>query len=312
MTNAGRQHVPVLEEEALEALQVREDGRYLDATLGRAGHARRILSLLGTHGHLIALDRDSAAIDASRSVFQEDERVTLRQGCFADINTLFQGEQLDGILLDLGVSSPQLDDPGRGFSFMNEGRLDMRMDRGRGESAADWLATVEKKELAMVIRRLGEERFSSRIAAAIVSARDESTIETTTQLAALIEQAVPRRDRFKHPATRTFQAIRMHINQELEQLTQVLPGALELLKAGGRLVVISFHSLEDRIVKRFIRHHARGDDFPRNAPVSADMLRPRLQAVGKKIRASDEESARNPRSRSASMRVAERTEAPLV
>ncbi len=195
---------------------------------------------------------------------------------------------------------------------MNEGRLDMRMDRSSGESAAEWLASVEKKELGMVIRRLGEERFSSRIAAAIVAARDETTIETTTQLAALIEQAIPRRDRFKHPATRTFQAIRMHINQELEQLTQVLPGALELLKAGGRLVVISFHSLEDRIVKRFIRHHARGDDFPRNAPVSADMLRPRLHAVGKKIRASDEESARNPRSRSAIMRVAERTEAPLV
>ncbi len=312
MTTAGRRHVPVLEEEALEALQVREDGRYLDATLGRAGHARRILSLLGPRGRLFGLDRDTAAIEAGQALFGDDERVTLLHGCFADIDTLLGGEQLDGVLLDLGVSSPQLDEPERGFSFMQEGRLDMRMDTSRGESAADWLAVVEKKELAMVIRRLGEERFASRIAAAIVAARDEGPLNTTTQLATIIEQAIPRRDKFKHPATRTFQAIRMHVNQELEQIREVLPKTLGLMRAEARLVVISFHSLEDRIVKRFIREQARGDNYPRTAPIPAHMLKPELRVVGKKVRASGEEVASNPRSRSAIMRVAERTEVSCV
>jgi 16S rRNA (cytosine1402-N4)-methyltransferase len=301
-----------LEEEALEALQVREDGRYLDATLGRAGHARRILSLLGPEGHLFALDRDESAIAAGSELFGGDSRVTLVHGCFADIDTHLQGQHLDGVLLDLGVSSPQLDEPERGFSFMRDGVLDMRMDPTTGPSAAEWLGGVEKKELAMIIRRLGEERFASRIAAAIIAERDEKPIETTLQLAAIIAEAVPVQDKFKHPATRTFQAIRMYINQELEQLTNVLPKTLRVMRSDARLVVISFHSLEDRIVKRFIRKQARGDDFPRNAPVTADMIRPRLVSIGKKIRAAADEVANNPRSRSAIMRVAERTEVPYV
>ncbi len=303
------QHIPVMLEEALEGLAVQPRGRYLDGTFGRGGHARAVLDRLGPDGQLLLMDRDPEAIAAAQAAFAGDPRVSIRHGSFADLaGWEATGAGLDGVLLDIGVSSPQLDDAARGFSFMADAPLDMRMDPTSGESAADFLAAADEKEIADVLWRFGEERFSRRIARAIVERRQTRPIRRTGELAALLAELPGRREKGKHPATRTFQALRIHVNGELSALEQGLEGALERLKPGGRLVVISFHSLEDRLVKQFIRDesgHVRAQ--PRHLPPAP--ARPaRLRAVGK-ARAGKAELAANPRARSAVLRVAERLEA---
>lgn len=308
MSDAG--HIPVLSREVVEALKLPADGFLVDATFGRGGHARLCLDQLGPGGRILAIDRDPEAVAYGRHLFADEPRVTVVQGRFSDLARLI-GEhapsaRIDAVLLDLGVSSPQLDTATRGFSFSVGGPLDMRMDPGTGESAADWLAHVEEQELARIIRRFGEERFARRIAAAIKRAVMDGSLGTTADLAALVSAAVPTRERHKHPATRTFQAIRMQVNGELEELAGVLPQALDALAIGGRLVVISFHSLEDRMVKRFLRGEARGDDFPPDMPVTADRLHPRVKLLGKAVRAATEERDTNPRARSAVLRAAEK------
>lgn len=305
------QHVPVLLDAAVQALNLRADGTYVDATFGRGGHSRRILEALGPDGRLIALDTDPDAIAAGRSAF-DDLRLELVQCNFSDlaevVRTRAPGGRVDGILMDLGVSSPQLDDPGRGFSFRDDGPLDMRMDPGSGRSAAQWLADVDERELADVLRTLGEERFARRIARAVVEHREREPIETTAQLARIVERAVPgsssRASRI-HPATRSFQAIRIAVNAELESLETALDAAVDVLADGGRLVVISFHSLEDRRVKQAIRAASQAPAASRREPV-APAFRPRLKSVGKLVRPSETEASANPRARSARMRVAER------
>jgi len=314
--DAANPHRPVLLDEALAALLVRPGGAYLDATFGRGGHAAAILERLDASGQLIAMDRDPDAIAAGQARFGDDPRVRLVQGNFAMIGDIAarQGPArgLDGILLDLGVSSPQLDDAARGFSFRLDGPLDMRMDPASGPSAADWLATVEADTLAEVIRHLGEERFARRIARAIVAARAESPIETTGRLAEIVAAAVPRRERDRHPATRTFQAVRMHVNAELDALDQALAAIPAALAPGGRVAIISFHSLEDRRVKRFLRT-AEGRDVTvvrdgrgQVLPVEPPAARMTLRAVGRPVTPTAEECAGNPRARSAHLRVAER------
>lgn len=304
-------HRPVLLEESLEALKLKPEGVYVDATFGRGGHAQAMLQRLGSGGRLLGLDKDPQAIAAARARFGDDARFSIHHASFAALAQVVAeaglSGRVDGILMDLGVSSPQLDDASRGFSFMRPGPLDMRMDNSRGPSAAQWLAQAKEGEIARVLKEYGEERFARRIARAIVTARQEDPIETTEQLVAIIESVIPRqRDQDKHPATRSFQGIRIFINQELEDLDTCLGQVLEVLASGGRLAVISFHSLEDRRVKRFMRAQARGDDFPPDLPVTVDQLRPRLRLVGKAIRASDQEVAGNPRARSAVLRVAEK------
>lgn len=302
-------HQTVLLNEAVDALALREDGIYIDGTFGRGGHSEAILARLGPRGRLIGLDKDLAAIEAARQRLAREERFTIRHASFAQIadvvRELALEKQVDGLLLDLGVSSPQLDDAGRGFSFMQDGPLDMRMDQSCGVSAAEWLASVEERELAGVIREYGEERFARRIAHAIVREREARPLTRTGELAALIEAAVPKRDPHKHPATRTFQAIRIFINGELEDLRRCLQDALDVLARGARLVVISFHSLEDRLVKHFMRDQARGERLPKGVPVQHEQLSGRLKLVGKAIRPGEREVAANPRARSAIMRVAE-------
>jgi 16S rRNA (cytosine1402-N4)-methyltransferase len=304
-------HIPVLKREALEALNIFCGGVYVDATYGRGGHARAIAERMGDQGRLIALDRDPRAVELGRKMFKGDNRVQLIHGEFAHIGSLVRElanvEKVDGILMDLGVSSPQLNQAERGFSFMREGDLDMRMDPSQGESAADWLACVEEADLVKVLFEFGEEKFARRIARAIVLTRDETKLKTTLQLAALIEQSIPKKDKHKHPATRTFQAIRLHVNQELSQVSEALPQAVSLLNDGGRLAVISFHSLEDRIVKRFIRGLATPSLPPKNIPVTEEAYLTPLNAIGRAIKPSREEVRENPRSRSSVLRVAERT-----
>jgi 16S rRNA (cytosine1402-N4)-methyltransferase len=289
-------------------LKVRGDGCYVDATFGRGGHSRLILARLGPGGRLVALDRDPQAVAAGGGIV--DGRFRMLHGRFSRLAELAAGAGVaaaDGILLDLGVSSPQLDDPARGFSFRADGPLDMRMDPGAGITAAEWLARAGEREIREVIKSHGEERFAKSIAAAIVAARARGPLGTTRQLAALVAKAVPTREPHQDPATRTFQALRIHVNQELEELSLALPQCMELLKPGGRLVVISFHSLEDRIVKRFLRDNARADPLPPRLPVRArDLPRPRLALVGRAIRPSAAEIAANPRARSAVMRIAEK------
>ncbi len=304
------EHRPVMLDEALEGLNIRGDGFYIDATFGRGGHAAAILERLGPRGRLLVMDRDPEAIRAAERRLGADARVCIEHGSFAGLGALvrergWQGE-VNGILLDLGVSSPQLDDAGRGFSFRHDGPLDMRMDPQRGESAAEWLARASEREIARVLWEYGEERFSRRIARRIVAARAREPLTRTLQLARLIAASVPRREPGKDPATRSFQAIRIHVNRELEALRELLPQTLEILAPGGRLVVISFHSLEDRIVKRFMREQARGDRFPPEVPVAQGQLQPTLRIVGKARRAEAGEVAENPRARSAVLRVAER------
>ncbi len=304
------EHTPVLLDEVLAGLSVRPDGRYCDATFGRGGHTAAILGVLGPAGRLVAIDRDPEAIRAGRQRFAAEARLTLVQGSFGSLEERvraagFEGE-LDGVLLDLGVSSPQLDEAARGFSFMQDGPLDMRMDNESGQSAAQWLAKAGEREIADVIRGLGEERFARRIARAIVAARAEAPITRTAALAALVAEAVPTREPGKHPATRTFQAIRIHVNGELDALESALPQAVRLLAPGGRLCVISFHSLEDRIVKRFIRREEQGDPVYAGLPNVPVHARARLKRVGGAVMAGEAEVRANPRARSAVLRVAER------
>lgn len=301
-------HVPVLAQEAVAALAIRPEGVYVDATFGRGGHSRLILAQLGARGRLVALDRDPDAIDVGRTL--KDARLTLVQSTFSRLGAVLDElgvVQANGILLDIGVSSPQLDDATRGFSFRFDAPLDMRMDPGSGLSAADWLATADEKEISEVIRVYGEERFAKSIARAIVAVRQKEAVRSTGQLANLIAATVKRREPGQHPATRSFQAIRIYLNRELEELSNVLPQCVDRLHPGGRLAVISFHSLEDRIVKRFMRDESEGEQAPRRLPIPAAMLKPgRLRRVGRAQRASDAEVAVNPRARSAVLRVAER------
>ena len=303
MTQA--EHVSVLLAESVSALSVRGDGSYLDATFGRGGHSREILSRLSPSGKLIAVDKDPAA-EASALSLANDPRFQFEPGSFADISRIVTDNSLDGILLDLGVSSPQLDDAQRGFGFSGDGPLDMRMDTRTGMTAAQWLASAPEQDIADVIKTYGEERFGKRMAAAIVKARAETPITGTRQLANIIAEANPKWEPHKHPATRAFQAIRIFINRELEDLEIALECMVDKLVVGGRLVVISFHSLEDRIVKRFMRDQARGIQLPRHVPVIDSDAGKTLNLVGKAMKPSNEEIARNPRSRSAVMRIAER------
>ncbi|MCW5605520.1 MAG: 16S rRNA (cytosine(1402)-N(4))-methyltransferase RsmH [Burkholderiales bacterium] len=305
---SGGSHATVLLEEAVEELKVHADGIYVDCTFGRGGHSRRILARLGDAGRLIALDRDPEAVKAGAEI--EDGRFSVMHGSFGKLQEHMASAgvaRANGILLDLGVSSPQLDDAARGFSFRFDSALDMRMDTSRGITAAQWLAQAQESEIREVIRNYGEERFAKQIAAAVVAARARGPVDTTGQLAAIVAKAVPTREPRQNPATRTFQALRIRVNQELEELSLVLPQCVELLAPAGRLVVISFHSLEDRIVKRFLRDQARADRLPARLPVRArDMAVPALRIIGKARRPGAAELATNPRARSAVMRVAER------
>ncbi len=305
---AGGAHVTVLLEEAVASLAIKADGVYMDATFGRGGHSRLILSRLGERGRLVAVDRDPQAIAAGAAI--GDGRFSLVHRAFGELSAAADDAGLsavDGVLFDVGVSSPQIDDAGRGFSFRYDAPLDMRMDTTEGETAAEWLARAELKEITEVIRNYGEERFAFQIAKKVVAARVEQPIVTTAQFAALVREAVRTREPGQDPATRSFQALRIHINQELRQLEVALPQALDLLKPGGRLVVISFHSLEDRIVKNFMRQQSTADSLPRHLPLRADQLpKPKLALVGKAIKPSATEIAGNPRARSAVMRVAEK------
>ena len=305
---AGGTHVTVLLEEAVGSLAIKADGIYMDATFGRGGHSRRILSSLGEKGRLVAVDRDPQAIAAGATI--NDARFQLVHRAFGEIGAAASEagvQDVDGILFDIGVSSPQIDEGARGFSFRHDAPLDMRMDTTQGETAAEWLARAEIRDITEVIKNYGEERFAFQIAKKVVAARVEQPIVTTAQFAALVRAAVRTREPGQDAATRSFQALRIHINQELGQLEVALPQALELLKPGGRLVVISFHSLEDRIVKNFMRGNATADDLPKNLPLRADQLpQPKLRLVGKAIKPSAAEIAANPRARSAVMRVAEK------
>jgi 16S rRNA (cytosine1402-N4)-methyltransferase len=303
-------HTPVLLDEVLAGLAVQATGSYCDATFGRGGHTAAVLEQLGPAGRVIAIDRDPEAIASGRERFAGEPRLTLVRGSFGQLAGLVRAagwnDGLQGVLLDLGVSSPQLDEARRGFSFMQDGPLDMRMDYESGTSAAQWLARAGEREIADVLFRLGEEKFSRRIARAIVATRVETPITTTRQLAELVAAAVPTREPGKHPATRTFQAIRIHVNRELEEVASALPQAVDLLGPGGRLCVISFHSLEDRLVKRFIRREAQGDPVYAGLPDVPAHARPRLRLVGGAVMPSDAEIAGNPRARSAVLRVAAR------
>ena len=306
--SAGSTHVTVLLDEAVDSLAIKADGIYMDATFGRGGHSRRILSKLNEKGRLVAVDRDLYAIAAGAEI--KDSRFQLVHRAFGEIAEAAAEagvQNVDGILFDVGVSSPQIDDGERGFSFRHNAPLDMRMDTTQGETAAEWLARAEIKEITEVIRNYGEERFAFQIAKKVVAARGEQPIVTTGQFAALVRETVRTREPGQDPATRSFQALRIHINQELRQLEVALPQALELLKPGGRLVVISFHSLEDRIVKTFMRDQSTADDLPKGLPLRADQLpKPKLRLIGKMFKPTAAEIAANPRARSAVMRVAEK------
>lgn len=300
----------MLLDEVLVALDVRQSGCYLDATFGRGGHTAAILERVGKEGRVVAIDRDPEAIRAGRERFGNDARLTLVSSPFSQLLSIVSGlglvGELDGVLLDLGVSSPQLDDAARGFSFAQDGPLDMRMNNAAGMTAADWIARAPESEIARVIREYGEERFAKRIASAIVARRHEAPITRTAQLAEIVAGAVRTREPGKHPATRTFQAIRIHINRELEEIDSALDGTLSTLKPGGRLAVISFHSLEDTRVKRFMQRHSQEDPVFAGLPEVPAHARPKLRRIGKAIHPSEAEIARNPRSRSSILRVAER------
>ena len=303
-------HVPVLLGPVLEGLNIRANGCYVDGTFGRGGHSRAILERLTANGRLIAIDRDPQAIASASEALLSDPRFELIRGESAQLEKFIDERDLrgsvDGVLLDLGVSSPQLDEAGRGFSFLRDGPLDMRMDPETGISAADWLARVDEKELKRVLKTYGEERSAARIARAIVSARGEAPIETTVQLADIVAAAAPAHGQKRHPATKSFQAIRVFINGELDQLKSALEQSVNVLRRGGRLCVISFHSLEDRLVKRFIRESSRESEQYRGMPSVPPEYRPKLKPVGKLIEATAAEIAANRRARSARLRVAER------
>ena len=306
--SAAPEHLTVLLQEAVDALDIDPAGTYVDGTFGRGGHSRAILERLGPEGRLLALDRDPQAVAVARAI--NDKRLTMLHHRFGDLAEAVQQagiDAVDGVLLDVGVSSPQIDEGGRGFSFRFDAPLDMRMDTTQGETAAQWLADASLEEITEVIRNYGEERFAFQIAKKVVAARSERCIATTGELAALVREAVRTREPGQDPATRTFQALRIHVNQELDQLALVLPQAMSVLKPGGRLVVICFHSLEDRIVKRFLRGEAEPDVLPKNLPLrSIELPQPRVRLVGKPVRASTSEISANPRARSAVMRIAEK------
>lgn len=305
------QHKTVLLNESIEALAIKSDGIYVDGTFGRGGHSRLILEKLGPNGRLIAIDRDMRAIEAAASL--NDARFTMIHGEFSNVKAYIQELNLlgkiDGFLLDLGVSSPQLDDPERGFSFMRDGPLDMRMDSTKGMSASEWLMQSSEEDIAWVLKTFGEERFAKRIAKAIVAQNQQKQLCRTLELATLIEQASPIKERHKHPATRSFQAIRIYINSELEEVESALKESLEILNDHGRLAVISFHSLEDRIVKQFIAKQSKGPELPRGLPLTEEQIKQygssTLKSLGK-VKPSQEEVDNNPRSRSALLRIAER------
>ncbi len=303
-------HQPVLLDEIITALAIKPEGVYLDATFGRGGHSQAILNRLNANGRLLAIDRDPEAAEFAKEKFGQESRLTFFKGPFACLQTFAQEQQVEGkvngILMDLGVSSPQIDNPRRGFSFLQDGPLDMRMDTNNGDAVATWLHRAKENEIARVLFEYGEERYSRRIARAIVRERLIEPIQTTARLAAIVSAANPAWERHKHPATRTFQALRIFINQELTELQAGLDQALAILATGGRLVVVSFHSLEDRIVKRFIRKHSKDESLPIELPVFASVMQPRLKSLGRSIKPSDEEIARNVRSRSAILRVAEK------
>jgi len=294
----------------LAGLSIEPDGVYVDGTFGRGGHAGAILAMLGPEGKLLAMDKDPEAVQSATLQFGSDPRFEIEQGSFTMLGRMVEKQhlqgQVNGLLLDLGVSSPQLDDALRGFSFSADGPLDMRMDSTQGISAAQWLQEADQQQISKVLKTYGEERFSWRIARAIVASRDAQPLQSTRQLAELIEAAVPVREKHKHPATRSFQAIRIFINHELDDVTAVLEQVTDMLAVRGRMAVISFHSLEDRIVKRFIRDEYRGEQPPQEFPLAGMDYQPRLKPVGKAIRASEDEVAGNPRARSAVLRIAER------
>ncbi|MFT6050446.1 MAG: 16S rRNA (cytosine1402-N4)-methyltransferase [Halioglobus sp.] len=302
-------HRAVLLQESVATLITNLDGNYVDGTFGRGGHSQLILDSLGENGQLLGVDKDLEAQVVADKLVSEDSRFKFFHGSFAQLPgqlTEIGMPAVDGILLDLGVSSPQLDESERGFSFSNDGPLDMRMDTTRGETAAQWLAVARVEDIIRVLREYGEERFAKRIAGAIVEAREEEAIVTTARLAKIVSEANPQWERHKHPATRSFQAIRIYINRELDDLRDLLDAAIDLLVVGGRLVVISFHSLEDRMVKRYMRDMSRGDKIPAGVPVLDSDLNKRMKLVGKAVKASADEVSSNVRSRSAVMRVAEK------
>lgn len=305
------EHISVLMDETIDALAIKPDGIYMDGTFGRGGHSGQILARLGEHGRLQAIDQDPQAIKSAEK-FADDSRFAIAHTRFSNLYEVAEQNDLlgkvDGILLDIGVSSPQLDDAERGFSFMKDGPLDMRMDPTSGRSAAQWLAEAELEDIVHVIKTYGEEKFGRRIAHKVLEVRAHTPITTTKQLADLVDEAVPVKDKFKHPATRTFQAIRIYINSELEEIQTALQAALAVLKPGGRLVVISFHSLEDRIVKQFIKKQSKGAALPRGLPLTDAQINQNLtlKAVGKATKPSQAEIDRNPRSRSSVLRVAQR------
>ncbi len=309
MTNENYQHQPVMLTEVLHGFAIKPDGIYVDATFGRGGHSQAILGQLSSVGRLIAIDKDLDAIAYAQQAIT-DKRFSIHHGSFATLKNILDSLQLfgkiDGILFDLGVSSPQLDNPARGFSFKQTGKLDMRMDLSSGVDAATWIEQMPEQEIARVLWEYGEERFSRRIARAIIGARQVTPITTTQQLSEIVSAAIPSWEKGKHPATRSFQAIRIAINHELDDLQTGLEQALEALNIGGRLLVISFHSLEDRIVKHFIQHHERGDRFPAKLPVKHSEHKPRLKRFGRAIKPSAAEVSGNPRSRSAVLRIAEK------
>ncbi len=303
-------HQSVLLRESVDALITDIDGFYVDGTFGRGGHSREVLSRLSAKAQLMAVDKDEQAIAEAENQFASDARFSIRHGSFSQLNQwLIEIDQLgkvNGILLDLGVSSPQLDEAHRGFSFMQDGPLDMRMDRTQGETAAQWINSASQADIARVLKEYGEERYSKRIARAIVEYRDEQPFVTTHELSKVVTEANPAWEKGKHPATRAFQAVRIHINNELSDLDVILEQALAALAVGGKLVVISFHSLEDRRVKRFIRQQVQGDRLPIGVPVRDEELNKRLRSMGKMVKAGEQELSVNPRARSAVMRVAEK------
>ncbi|WP_371196359.1 16S rRNA (cytosine(1402)-N(4))-methyltransferase RsmH [Glaciecola sp. SC05] len=311
MNVAASAHTSVLLNESIDGLNIKPNGIYIDATFGRGGHSRAILNRLGPKGRLIAFDRDISAIEASKS-FTDDKRFSIHHIPFAQISDLVEQidlkYEIDGVLMDIGVSSPQLDEAHRGFSFQKDGPLDMRMDTSSGQSAADWLNSASLEDITFVLKRFGEEKFGKRIAHAVLEYRVDKPLTTTAEFAKLIDEAVPVKDKHKHPATRSFQGVRIFINGELDQLEEGLAGATDVLKAGGRLAVISFHSLEDRMVKRFIKTQSQGTVYPSKFPVKQSELDvgKRLKAIGRAIMPSAQEIAVNKRCRSSVLRVAEK------
>ncbi|MGB1090973.1 MAG: 16S rRNA (cytosine(1402)-N(4))-methyltransferase RsmH [Oceanobacter sp.] len=309
MTLSELAHTTVLLEPTVDGCVTRPDGVYVDGTFGRGGHSRLLLSRLAKAGRLIGFDKDTRAIETGKQLEQEDKRFTIVQSSFADMKSELARlglEKVDGILLDLGVSSPQLDDPERGFSFLRDGPLDMRMNPDAGMTAADWVAETDEQEMIRVLKDYGEERFARRMARAMIEARGKAPITRTLELAELIKAANPAWEKHKHPATRAFQAIRIAVNNELGDLETVLDDSVDLLAAGGRLSVISFHSLEDRMVKRFIRRQEKGKEIPHGLPVTEDQLGKTMKKIGKAVMPGDEEIRVNPRARSAVLRIAER------